>query len=391
MATEKTCECGYTQEMNDKTRKQNNKWRCYSCGTVNNYAVFFAALFVVGTFGFAYAEEVSLPLEQEYDDKWCVFLADGDHVKFTCNWKWFLPPYVMAEANQTEVPKTFSSMPDHNEKLAEFIKELLANPPAEEPPEPTADDIMRARIAEKRAENEAEREKLIGELAECRTGLGAFAAYQEQEAIEDYANKTRWEFGIRDNLSQNIQIGKILKAIEECDIMKTYAKLNLIGDYELNKYLADIADTDYLGRGSDHPLEPKVTDQSDASTLTDPVTEKDRADELDEMERIMEDLIERRVYEDPEAEYTGENRGSQPAGLKCQTGGQPHPLYGSAETVCPLDAYNAHVTANYDSLRYQDLLQLQCDNFLYIYQHKIGTDEFPVWLEHCVPKVVLGK
>ncbi len=68
------------------------------------------AILAVGGLGLAYAEEVPLPLDEPYDDTWCVFLAAGDHVKFTCNWTWFLPDYVMSEINQTDIP-VFSASP----------------------------------------------------------------------------------------------------------------------------------------------------------------------------------------------------------------------------------------------------------------------------------------
>jgi len=229
------------------------------------------AILAFGGLGLAYAEEVPLPLDEPYDDSWCVFLGAGDHVQFTCNWTWFLPDYVMAEINQTSLPALISEMPEHNLDLADKIRLLLERgelvkdideiqPIVKEPePEPLTAEEREIKAA-------------IDTLAECRTGLGAWAAYQEQELIEHYADKTRWEFSIRDNLSQSNTILKILKAIEECDIMKVYADMNLIGAYELNKILADLAGTDYLGRGAEHPLAQKVTDQSDAMVETDPVT-----------------------------------------------------------------------------------------------------------------------
>jgi len=344
-----------------------------------------AIILLIGGMGIAYAEEVNLPIDDVYDDKFCVFLGVTDYVQFTCNWKWFLPDYVMTEINVTEVPARISDVPEHNLQLADLIRLILERgEPIVETPSDTSiieDDVT----DEPLTKEEREIESAILTLAECRTGLGAWAAYQEQAPIEHYTDQSRWEFSIRDNLSQSPIIGKMLKAIEECRIMQRYADDHLIGAYELNKVLADLAGVDYLGR----PSNPEVrsTDQSDASVLTDPVTEKDKADELKEMEELRDRLIEERVFEDPYAEFTGINRGGQPAGLKCQTAGQPHDIYGSPAQVCPLDSYNAHIARNPD-VTPEDIQQLLCTHYLTMYIHKVGTDEFPAWLNHCVPKVV---
>ncbi len=114
------------------------------------------------------------------------------------------------------------------------------------------------------------------------------------------------------------------------------------------------------------------------------------------MEQIKQDLIDKGFFKDPYADCiaTAENpdrctnRGFQPAGLACQVHGQPAPIGEWADPSCPMSMYDAHILKNWESITYSDIRQLQCDNFLYIYQHKIGTHEFPVWLNHCVPKVV---
>jgi len=350
--------------------------------------ILIATMLSIGGLGLAYAEQVDLPLPQESDDSWCVFLSASNHVTFTCNWKWFLPDYVMAEINQTEVPTSISLIPQHNADLAEMIKHFIEQGDISEPRADVLPDLEPTEPEEPLTREEREIESAIKTLATCRTGLGAYGAYQEQAEIEGYSDQTRWEFQIRDNLSQSPIIGKMLKAIEECRIMKRYADMNLIGAFELNRYMADLAGTDYLGRGPEHPLAKKVTDQSDAMVETDPVTPKDIADEKQEMEELRDRLIQERKFEDPDAEFTGVNRGFQPPGIRCQVFGQPAPVGVWAEEKCPLSLYEQHILKNWDDITYSDILQLQCDNFLYIYQHKIGTHEFPVWLNHCVPKVV---
>ncbi len=378
--------------------KSGEKATCPKCRKlVTIPSLIIAVMLLFGGLGVIYAEEIDLPLEDPYDDTWCIFLAASDHVKFTCNWTWFLPDYIMVEVNQTDPPRLISEMPQYNADLAEIIKHFVEiGEPIIETKDQMDLDFEAFFEPEPLTKEEREIEAAIKKLAKCRTGIGAYAAYQEQAEIEGYTDQSRWEFSIRDNLSQSPVIGKMLKAIEECRIMQTYLDMNLIGDYELNKYLADVAGLDYLGRTAEHPLAKKVTDQSDASVLTDPVTPKDIADEVAEMEELRDRLIEERVFEDPDADCiaTAEdpdkctNRGFQPAGIRCQVFGQPAPVGVWAEEVCPLSLYEAHILKNWDNITYSDILTLQCDNFLYIYQHKIGTDEFPKWLNHCVPKVV---
>ncbi len=352
------------------------------------FLIFFAGIiFVMYS---AEAEEVNLPLKEPYDSNLCFFtLIDDDLARFVCNWDWLLPSEILSQVNQTEPPINPNDLPIYTQELADQIAILLEKAKQEaieeqkriaEIPEPEPEPLTK---------EEREIEAAVKTLAECRTGLGAWAAYQETELIEHYSDQSRWEFAIRDNLSQSPIIGKMLKAIEECRIMKRYADMNLIGAYELNKVLADQAGLDYLGRTAEHPLAQKVTDQSDAMVETDPVTPKDIADERTEMEQLRDKLIEERVFEDPDAEFTGINRGFQPAGLNCSVFGQPAPVGSYPPEVCPLSMYDAHILKNWESITYGDIKQLQCKNFLYIYQHKIGTHEFPVWLNHCVPKVLL--
>ena len=380
----KKCEnCDYEQELRDD-RKARHSWRCYDCHHSNKLGfLIIATILAIGSLGLVYSEEQPLPVEQPYDDKYCTFYALDNYVNFTCTWKWFLPDYVMAELEPLDIPTKTSEIPQHNLDLADKIRLLLekGNVTETEIPEPRIEDVL---PDEPLTAEEREIKAAVDTLAECRTGLGAWAAYQEQELIEHYADKTRWEFSIRDNLSQSNTILKILKAIEECDIMKDYANKGLIGAYELNKILADLAGVDYLGRTQEHPLSTTVTDQSDTMVETDPVTERDIAKEVEEAQRIFDEK-----YRDPNAPLTGENRGFQPSGINCTYLGQPAPVGIYPAEICPLSLYEAHILKNWESITYGDIKELQCKNFLYIYQHKIGTDDFPKWLYHCVPKVLL--
>jgi len=357
--------------------------------------ILIATMLTVGGLGLVHADEVTVNIPfNDWDLETSMFtgekLGNGTMV-YVFEMRWIGTLDQIMREWLSQLPET----PEEFDKLTIPGTDTIIIPPEESPIKITeretreeVDERLMESVDERRAEIQREADALIENLAECRTGLGAYGAYQEQEAIESYTNQTRWQFAIRDNLSQDPQVGKILKAIEECRIMKKYADMNLVGAYELNRYLADLAGTDYLGRTQEHPLNPSVTDQSDSMVETDPVTDKDIADEITEAEELRDKLIEERVFEDPNAEFTGINRGGQPEGLKCQVHGQPAPVGAYAPDVCPLSLYDTHILKNWEAITYSDVLQLQCDHFLYIYQHKIGTHEFPVWLNHCVPKVV---
>lgn len=359
------------------------------------------AILFVGGLGLAYAEEVTVNIPfDNWNTDFCTFmgfpLENGTTLyKYECIWTGWLHQIEGKWVPVEPTDSTIVGLPDAPEAFIiwppEDRQEIVVEEPEEEETQMDRNIIA---IDERREEIQREKEALIGKLSECRTGLGAFAAYQEQEAIQDYTNQTRWQFVERDNLS-NSPVLTILKAIEECDIMQDYVRLNLISEFELNKYLADLAGTDYLGRGSEHPLAKKVTDQSDAMVETDPVTPKDLAQEVQEAEELRDRLIAERVFEDPYGDCIATaddpdkctNRGFQPEGVRCQATGQPHEIGGFSDTVCPLDAYNKHIMDN-PTLVYQDYLNLQCKYYLNMYIHKLGTDDFPVWLNHCVPKVV---
>ena len=347
--------------------------------------IVIAVILAGGGLGLAYAEEVDLPLDEPYDDSFCSFLAANNYVKFTCNWRWFLPDYIMEELrDDTTFPGLISEVPQHNLDLADKITLLLERGP---PDIPDIEDIPEPQPTKKEPLTTEERQidDSIKKLDECLRGLGAWAAYQDQTEIKYFIDQSRWQFADRDNLSQNIPILRILKAIEECNIMRTYERMHLIGAYELNKVLADLADKDYLGRGAQHPLAQDVTDQSDSMVATDPVTPKDIADEREDMEQLRDQLIAEGKFKDPYAELPDVNL--QPEGLKCQAGGQPTEFGEYPEPVCPLDAYNTFIRDN-PTLVYNDYLELQCKYYLNMYIHKVGTDDFPQWLNHCVPKVV---
>jgi len=384
------CKCGHKWNYNGENIT-GQKATCPKCRRlVAIPSLIIAVLLVFGGFGLAYADEIDLPVDEPYDDKYCTFLATGNHVIFTCSWKWFLPSEIMAELDPDDFPDRISDIPRHNLELADKIELLLEE--YEEPKDQM--DLDFEEFLHPDVPKTFEERKIqdsIDKLDECLRGLGAWAAYQAQTEIEYFVDESRYSFAIRDNLSQNFYLKKILLAIEECDIMRTYERMNLIGDYELNKVLADLAGVDYLGRPQNQPV--GATDQTDTMVHTDPVTDRDKVKAIEEAEKY---LREQAPWIDPTLGCIPTeddpdrclNRGSQPAGLKCQTVGQPSPIGVYAERVCPLDDYNAYILAT-PTITPESIQNLLCVHYFGVYEHKLVGDaeEFPAWLSHCIPEV----
>jgi len=338
----------------------------------------------ISTMGIAYAQQqanVPLPFDDPFVHMTCwtqVSQAGGvGEILYHCIWNWFIQPDTAEEIQ-------LIMEADEDPALDElFIKDLVNKNPliieqVEELPEdiePEVDIPIEPLVPLTWEEEQIEAS--VEKLEECLRGLGAWGAYQTAGAIPFWVDESRQSFGIRDNLSQSIHLKRILLAIEECDAMKTYERLNYIGVYELNKYMADLAGVDYLGRSEDARSNLDTSD----SIYTDPVTPKDLAKEVEESERIFKEL-----FRDPNADYTGINRGGVTSGAVCQAHGQPYQVdtgY-SNEEVCPLDNYNRLIIEQADSLEYSDIRELQCENYFPIYAHKVGTEEFPTWLDHCL-------
>ena len=240
--TLKTCEnCDYEQQLR-ADRRAKSSWRCYDCGHANKLSfVIIAAILAISSLGLVYSEEINLPVDEPYDDMYCTFYALSDHVNFTCTWKWFLPDYVMEELEPLDIPLKTSDIPQHNLDLADKITLLLERGIVDEP---VVEDISEVQPTEEEPLTWEERqiEASIQKLDECLRGTGAWAAYQTSNRIEGFVDESRHKFAIRDNLSQNQALKKILLAIEECDAMRYYEQKGYIGDYELNKVVADLLD-----------------------------------------------------------------------------------------------------------------------------------------------------
>ena len=366
--------------MNPKTRKQTKKWRCISCGTVNDYAlILIAAMLAIGSLGTVYG--ASTTFTWEYDDSCLVEFHSSEQADSLSKLA-VLFAFIFECESEIEAPlftPQVTIIPDDGRawtylKLGEVLRigepeETI--PEVEEP----VDEHPIQEPDEPKTWQERQIIRQIETLDECWTGLGAWKAYQETERIQYYLDESRQSFAIRDNLSQEIHLKRIIMAILECDAMKEYERKGLIGAYEFNKVKADEAALDYLGRLPGHPLDPLVTDQSDTMVETDPITEKDRADELEDMEAIFASK-----YKDPysDCEPTEDspdkctNRGISKPVLTSEFDYNRYLNFKAKQVLTPEDY------ANTIAIAYETM----CD--LYFPKYNGTASELPVWLEHCL-------
>ena len=385
MGRKKICEnCDYEQELR-ADRKARRSWRCYDCNHSNKLPfVIIATILAIGSLGLVYADHpipleswnwhactlTGFPLENGtiITDWKCVWSSYFDRI--TDEWK-PLPPI----ENQTiPTPEGAFVILPPDERIEEIIEEPKDQMDLDfegflHPEEPLSFDEIQIKAA-------------IEKLDECRTGLGAWAAFQQQGAIEFYVNQSRFTLGTGETSYEVHQLMKIKKAIEACRIMEKGARAGTVSIAHLHAYMADIAGLDYLGR-SDVPARYNATD----SPFTDPITEDDIKNEI----KAAQEYLRNAPFMNPnlgclptEADPDRcVNRGGPTEGLKCQTVGQPAPIGVLAEKVCPLDSYNQSIRDN-PPQTYEDTRQLLCDYYLDTYKHKYGTDDFPAWLNHCL-------
>jgi len=258
------------------------------------------------------------------------------------------------------------------------LGEVLNIGEKEQPPEPEPEEpiIIEAPEVEEEPLTFEERQikKSVDELDECWTGLGAWKAYQETERIQFYIDESRQSFGIRDNLSSDIHLKRIIMAILECQAMETYERKGLIGAYEFNKVEADEKAVDYLGRLPEHPLAKKTTDFTDQMVETDPITQKDREDEIEDMEKIF-DAKYKDPYSDciPDPDYAQkcENRGTAVPQLRSEFDYNTYLNFKAQQVLTPEDYAQTITNAK----------KFMCDEYFPKYNGTLS--ELPVWLLHC--------
>jgi hypothetical protein len=349
------------------------------------------ALLVIGGITTVYADgadHIDLPVDEPFDDQYCTFLSTGNHVIFTCSWKWFLPEYVMAELDPDDIPAKLSDIPQHNFDLSEQIKLLIdRGPPApiEDPMELDFEEFLHPE--EPLTLEQKQIVAALKKLDECRTGEGGYAAFMQQAAIEHYVNQSRYLIGTGATGYEEHQLMQIRKAIEACRILDKGPRAGTVSPAHYYAWLADVKGLDYLDRPIGHPLNPKVTDQSNTMIATDPLTDDDFKTTIEEAEKYLRDeapwmdptLGCQPTEDDPDRCV---NRGGQTAGKPCDTLGQPAPIGVYPEEICPLDKYNQFIIDNADTITMDDILKRLCNEYLDRYLQTEAV-EIPAWLNHC--------
>lgn len=163
------------------------------------------------------------------------------------------------------------------------------------------------------------------------------------------------EFTIPDQKINSDTYDRIqLEAMKKWTICKMLKEYKFIGAYEANKSI-------------DEPIGYALDESDDPRTI--PVTEADiKAEEQRASDFACSNIGHYRGL--CIQEFTGINRGN-PDGYEVPS------WYGTWREL------NAEKTDAQGAI--ERALVAQCDNYYHLYKHKVGTENFPVWLEHCTP------
>ena len=219
-------------------------------------------------------------------------------------------------------------------------------------------------------EKVAEREAVVEKALTCILGIegsSIFTEYRERLVLEKMVYFK--------SLPLMAQERQIVLWTEEC---RTWNESYISKSPEYrDKYIAE----------RDNPPYSKVLDETD-SPFTDPLTEKDFAQEIEDAERFMcsQEGKQRGLCI---KEFEGINRGGYTGGAECQV----RPAEPGAEiiTMCPLFDYNTHISSAISAEEnYTVIEKLVCEKYMNQYQALIDriksgdeTAKLPNWLAHC--------
>jgi len=233
-------------------------------------------------------------------------------------------------------------------------------------PEPTkaeelgiSEETM-ARLDEKRAEIEKIAEKALT----CVLGIEGSSIFTEYRELQVLKQMIYFK-----QLPLLYQERQIILWTEECRVWSE----SYLGQYR--QYIDIFKDEQRT------PAYSKVLDESD-SPFTDPLTEEDFLDEIEDAERFM-------CSEEGKArglcikEFEGINRGGYTEGLACTTQ--------LGKVMCPLINYNILIaSAISEQSNYAVIQDLVCEKFLNQYSALVEriqsgdeTAQLPNWLAHC--------
>jgi len=350
-----------------------------------------ATLFVVAIGGsVAFADELTHGYSSEYlVDKWLTVQHEGKQTLVTINMLYEFPSALQVpEEIYLEFETTGGGQEIVSIGLQDLWEEEFGVEPEPEGPvaPPTISPEQQAGLDEKIAELE----KIYEDAVTCRA-YGTEGNSMFQQYLEERISKEKESFT---ELPVNTQEAKLIKAHEACRVFFEVAVHISNDPAMLNKFKAQqLAEIEEAQR-----LKEKL---ETTTVLTDPVTEEDIIEEIEDAEQIFADYPG--FYKNPygECEATEEfpercdNRGGFTTdesgtviGAECGT--TPNET-GPPTAVCPIRDYNAMISqAVSEEGNYANIEKLVCANYLSQYQHLVEriesgdeTAELPHWLSHC--------
>lgn len=318
---------------------------------------------------FAYADEFRITFDPDFlvDHSLSVIMTPTDDggadLKVThTSWYHF--------SNILEVPENIRAViiDDEEQIIGSSVVILgeIAEDVMEPEPEPTeaeklgiSEDTFK-RLEEKRAELEV----LAEEALTCVLGIEGSSIFTEYRELQVLKKMIIWK-----NLPSNYKEVQLIRWTEECRVWNE-SYLSYYPEY-YDKYIAQ----------RDNPAYSKILDETD-SAFTDPLTEQDFLDEIEDAERFMCSIAgkQRGICV---KEFEGINRGGYTEGAECLTQ--------MGRVMCPLIDYNKLITTALSAEQNYDVIkELVCEKYLDQYSALVNrikagdkTAQLPNWLAHC--------
>lgn len=229
----------------------------------------------------------------------------------------------------------------------------------------------------------------IEKLEECLRGYDrnhSWGAFVDTSVIDGWQNATRENFVMRDGLSKHPTELAAIKAIEECNAIARYVFLGKIGEREANMAFDDRNDIGQRGevaqltRGN----EPSLGFQDEGTATDAKIREQEKL--AHEYSCSEENKARKLCSDNGYGKFFGVNRGiSQPLVSKDVV----NQFTGKTAVDIMAEAARlkaASIWTEQDAINYQKALeQTICDSYLPQYKHRMGADDFPDWLRHCLP------
>lgn len=347
-----------------------------------------------------YAEQqvsVPLPFDRPFVSHQCqtFFANSADSVKLravvNCYWVWEYDSEIGPDVKKM-IPET-GTVP--NGDLPPGVIDLINKNPPPKPADETTTPGTSGAGGDDRIDTYKEEVAAVAKLAECYRGYDAsheWGAFVDTQLVPYWMNSTREQFADRDSLSSRqteispdlkIPLLPVLKAIEECIAIQKYVFLGMIGPEEALKAVHD-----HLNIGKDNLPIPTIRANEGKTPLNTPDALNQKL--LDEAQRAREFVClpqnQARHLCQPYGAFTGVNRGISQAIISrdvvvnvpnySMSGKTAVDIYG----MYKLSKAERDLTAG-DTAKYMaEINQITCDNYFITYKHKLGTEDFPEWL-----------